>query len=381
MTNLASTRLFTSLLIMLGMASLAGCARLPIQGTRAADLIATSVAKAAPGLPWAINPADGSIALARDGLHLVTSGNESWTVLPGRPPTALGWSSDGSRLGAAFPREGGTNLSILTRKGNVLAEAFIPGRVTSMGWVSPTELVALGVQIREFSFGGDVIATLYRWDGTAPPQGTVLHDMTVKPLTIRQWGERIITSITMNLSPDGDEIVYTRLHDPPAFTPYLRIVLRHLESGAEQELASVDLTSAGARYVGTGDRIVYGDGFAITRVLDSRQEGVFRTFPVPGKELAASPAGTFLLLDGHLYQGGEEIATFPPTARGCFASGGALYVSHDERLYLVMGLTELVPPPLPPADAERLRILRKWRSDGLISDREYRDSIERTTPP
>ena len=368
-------------LVVWGMTFAAGCASLPVSGPQAASLSATALTSVAPAAPWCINPADFSIAMGDNGLQLVDPASGIRTRLAPPSPSALAWSPDGKRLAAALPGGDSGTLAIFSRQGESIAQAPVPGRVTSIEWVSPTDLVALGVGVRAFSFGSAITATLYRWDGTSEPQATRLFETTVKPLTVRQWGDRTVTSISMAISPERDEMLYTRLHDPPAFSPYMRIILRNLDNGAERDVATVPFSSGGGRFVGLGDRIVYGDGSSSSTLMEPWSDKVIHTFPAPGKQLAASPAGKYLLIDGHLYQGETEIASFPPTAEGRFAAAGDLYIRHGTDIYRVGGLTETIPAPLSPAVAERLRTLRAWRSEGLISDREFRESRERIMVP
>ncbi|RII25550.1 MAG: hypothetical protein CXR31_13300 [Geobacter sp.] len=365
-----------------GAGIIAGCTSLPVSGSQAANLSVTALTRVAPTAPWCVNPADSSIAMGDNGLQLFEPAAGTRIRLATPSPTALAWSPDGKRLAAALPDGDSTTLAIFSRQGKPIAQAPVPGRVTGIEWMSSADLVALGVGIRIFSFGDAITATLYRWDGTSAPQSTTLFETTVKPLTVRQWGERIITSISMAISSDRDEMLYTRLHDPPAFSPYLRIILRNLESGAERDVATTAaLSSGGGRFVGTGDRIVYGDGSSLSRVMAPWSDKVIQSFLAPGKQLAASPAGEDLLLDGHLYQGETEIASFPPASDGSFAPGGTLYIRHDTAIYRIGGLTEAIPAPLQPAVAERLRTMRAWRSEGLISDREYRENKKRIMEP
>lgn len=357
--------------------SIAGCTSLPVGGVKKEELSVVQVAHTSPAAPWSVNPVDSGIAFGKEGLILAEPDGGSAKKLATAPPTALAWSPDGKRLAAALPGGDATTLTIFSRQGESIGKTTVPGRVTCIDWASPADLVALGVEMRVFSFGGDVSATLYRWDGTAAPQPTRLFDVTVKPHTIKQWKERAIDSLTMAMSPERDVILYSRLHDPPAFTPYLRLVMRNLESGAEREIATVGLASGGGRFVGNGDLVVYGDGSSQTRLVDVWNDTLVRTFPTPGKRLATSTGGEYLLLDGRLYHGETEIASFPPTAEGSFLPGGGLRVRHGEEIYRAGGLAETVPVPLSPVVTERLRMLRTWRSEGLISDREYRDERKR----
>jgi hypothetical protein len=57
-----------------------------------------------------------------------------------------------------------------------------------------------------------------------------------------------------------------------------------------------------------------------------------------------------------------------------FLPGGRLLLRDPERLWLLSGLP-VMPSEPPEQDAEQLRLLRKWRADGLINVREYTERV------
>lgn len=357
--------------------ALAGCAPLPIAGPRASQVTVTRVAAIDPGTPFASQPGQEEIALVRAGLRLVGRKGEHERPLDARPAALLAWNPDGTRLAAAFPAGRKTEIRLFAADGSPIAAASIPARASGIGWRSPTGMVILGTTTRTYSFGAPFAARLYFWDGTAPPRSAPLFDRTLKPSTMNTLGGRPAAVLPLAVSPAGDEIAYLSLHDPPAFPPFLALMVRNLESGGERELAMLPLTASPPLFVGDGEQIAWGDGHAETFVRDSWGDGAARRLPVPGRRLSVSPGGEYLLADGHLFRHGEEILRFPPDSRGAFTGDGRLLVARGDTLFSVSGLVEPPPRRLDPDSARRLRLLRKLRSQGLISQKDYRTSRER----
>lgn len=355
---------------------LAGCARLPVTGNLPDGATLETLARIDPGAPFAADPEGGRVALVRDGLRILdpASGEQ---LLSAESPAALAWADDGKRLAAAFAHGGGTLLKIFAG-GRVEREAEISGRVDRLDWHPETGLFAAATTLEVYSFGANYKAVLYRWQGEGAPLATPLHDVTLKPLTLHNWGEHLYRTVRLEISPFGDEILYTRLHDPPAFSPYLKIVQQHLETGAEREVAHVALTSGGAVHA-ADETVLYGDGMRRSRRVDPWTASELQSWPTAGRTLAISRGGRYLLLDGRLYRDGAEIAAFPAGSEGRFSSGGRLFLRVDRRLYRLSGLEEDPTPALAPAVRDRLRKLRKWRSDGLISHDEYLRQKQRMT--
>lgn len=355
----------------------AGCAHLPVTGTLPEGARLTEVARVATGGPFALDPQGERLAFGADGLTVkdLATGVERHVGSPA--PTALAWAPGGARLAASFPRGEESILRLYDRQGGLQEEVPLAGVVTSLAWRSPTEILAFAVHRQTFRFGGEMAEILYRWDGTGKPTATPLADTTLMPATLRKWGKVLDRPLTFALSPLGDEILYPRLHDPPAFTPYLRLVVRDLESGAEREVAEVSLHSGGAVFSGDGERVLFGDGVGESRLFDPWRKRQYVSLPVPGRTIALSPSGRYLLIDGHLYRDGRETTTFPSASAGAFSAGGKLVVRYGERLYLVAGLPEAPPVPASTATVLQLRQLRKWLSEGLITDEEYQRARER----
>ncbi|HEY6838161.1 MAG TPA: hypothetical protein VI389_05395 [Geobacteraceae bacterium] len=359
-----------SLLVALFLA--AGCARLPVAAPLPPWFTVTSIAAVEPTAPFACNPEEEGIAYGREGLRLEAADGGEEHVLADDEPFLLSWSPDGGRLAAAFTGEGGTVLRLFAANGMSLGETLVPGNVGALGW-NASELMAAAVTLETFSFGGTLRQLLYRWDGIAAPKAITLSSTTLMRSTVKQWGGALPGFFHLAVSPWGDAIVYTRFHDPPAFSPYLKVILRHLESGEEQELASVSLDAGGALFTPFGEAVLYGDGRGASSLIDPWAGGERPAHSLPGRALAFSPGATSLFIDGHLYREDKELAVFTAASAGCFTRHGReLVVRSDGHLFRVAGLPpdETLAPE--PQTRQRLLELRKWRSEGLITAEEYR---------
>lgn len=355
-----------------------GCARLPLTAPLPAGMEVFPVSRVEKGSPFAWEPAGRRVALVRDGLRIVTLASGEDQVASSASPAALAWTPDGESFAAAFPEKDVSFVRIFAMDGRRIGEARMEGRVGRLFWLPNGDILASSVKLDLHSFGGGMKATLYRWDGRGEPLGTTLGETTVKPLTLRDWGGLLYRTVNLSISPFGDEILYTRLYDPPAFSPYLKVILRHLESGREREIASVAITSGGGVFSPDGEEVLYGDGIRESRLVDPWRGVEVSSRPLPGRGIALSPGGRHILIDGRLFREGKEIAAFPPGSAGEFSPrGDRLLLSSEGRLYLVEGLGTEPSGPIVPVVRERLLKLRRWRSEGLITPEEYRAVRER----
>jgi hypothetical protein len=356
-----------------------GCARLPVSGPLPAETTLKRIAAIDAGGIFAPAPAGDRVALARDGLRVVEAATGRETSLAPEAPAAVAWAADGLRLAAAFDRGDESRLLVFGAEGESRGEAVVEGRISGLLFLPDGDILAAAVIMKVFSFGGDHRTVFYRWDGRGEPVGATVHSSTAKPLTLAVRGDALFRTVHLALSPYGDEILYTRFHDPPAFGPYLKVVLRHLSAGAEREVASVTLDSGGALFA--DETVFYGDGSGRTRRVDPWTETEMEVWNTPGRSLGASASGQYLFIDGRLFRGASEIAVFPADSDGRFAAGGRLYIRHGRSLYLFSGLAADSVPRLAPALRERLLQLRKWRSRDLISHEDYLRRKERILEP
>jgi WD40 repeat protein len=368
---------YRSLLAMLPLVfcSLTGCgtmglAPLPVLGPLPEGFSVRNVAKADAGTPFAVNRS-GEFAVTFEGaLQLIPPGGIGREIAKGTA-TALCFSPSGERLAAAFPAGAGSTLRLLDREGKLIAQATLPERVTSLVWRSEGQLLASALDIKKFSFGSELISRLYTWDGTGVPVGTTMNDVTVRPNLARLPDETLLGTLNLALSPFGDEIAYSTLIDPPVFVPYLKIAVRHLESGNEKEVTKTSPGSGGPLFTPDGESLVVGDTHAMTRRLSIPDGKEMYAWPAAGTYPALSRSGSYLFLDGRLYLDGSPIASFPTKSRASFLpDGSGLAIGYNGALFLVSGLRDQAAAP--PADLERLLKLRRLRSLGLITEKEYR---------
>ncbi|GLH67815.1 hypothetical protein [Geothrix edaphica] len=288
-------------------------------------------------------------------------------------PTQLAWSADGATLAAAFEAEGKARLRLFDAKGRPGAEVDLPGRVTGLQARNDGTWLVLTVELEPFRFGTRMAQVLHQWDGRGRPKAQVLNGSTLMPKVAESLKDQLPRILGLALSPLQDEILYYRLYNPPALASQLRLVLHHLDTGQTRVLAEVAMEAGGACFSGRGDCILYGDGVMASQLADPWGDETLATLPVPGRRVAMSPSGRTLLLDGQLFRDGRLLVSFPAETRGFFTGKGeALLLAEGGRLHWVSGLPEDAAPPLGAADAARLRELRKWLSEGLVSAEDYR---------
>ena len=362
---------FIALLLPVILCALTGCTTL-MQGAPLPDgFELKKVTKANPGTPFAVNRNGAFATITKGGIE-ITEADGSGRNIAREAASALCFSPAGDRLAVALPTEQGTLLRLFDLEGKVLGETTIPEQVTSIAWRSEQQVLAASLSIKKFTFGSELTSRLYQWDGLTPPLGTTLSDVTVRPPVGKLPPEQLFNSLAIAVSPYGDEIAYSQLKDPPLFTPYLRIAVRHLETGAEREVGKTSLGSGAVLYTPDGESLLVGDAQSLTRKLSLPDGKEIDAWPSPGSHSALSPSGSYIFLDGRLYQNGHTITTFPPQTRGAFLpDGSGLALSYDGKLFLVTGLKDR-PAILPREDRDRLLKLRRLRSMGLITEKEYR---------
>lgn len=356
-----------------------GCAHLQMHGMLPPGATVAEIGKCDVQAPFDLDAKGEEIAFADGGLRIRTPGSGRSRLISADSPCALAWSPDGRRIAAAFCRDNAGSLRIYGVEGGLLAEVGINGRITGLAWRSMTEILAFDVRIKQFTFGANLAETILQWDGTGKPKELASIESTLRPSTMKEWKDFFMRSLTLRLSPQRDEILYASVKDPPAFTPYLRIVLHNLESGKGREIAKVSLDSGGAVFLGAGEAVLIGDGNSGSRVLDPWGDRVLRSIPTPGREMAVSPGGRYEMLDGTLYREGVRTASFQDSCKGLFSgNGGHLAMECDSRLYMISGLGEDLPAQRESGEIARLKELKKWLSEGLITPQDYRRSGEKT---
>jgi hypothetical protein len=368
------------LLISIVLFSLCGCAGLGKQLSQLPpELQMKEVAKTDSASPFAVSR-DGKIAYFHEEAIevLSTDGQVVKTpLLPGQSPSLFSFSPNGKMLLVALPTATGSNLRILTLDGKLLTEATMPERVTAAAWRGNQHVDAVGLHIKRFSFGTLLTSVFYDWDNSGTPVPTTLSSVTIRPQLAKLPDALLLNSLNMSVSPYGDEIAYSVLKDPPLFTPYQAVITRHIDSGSEHEVTKVSIGSGGPIYAPDGDSLLVGDSGAVTRRVTIPDGGEIYAWPSQGSYPAVSPSGMYLFLDGHLYRDGQTFATFPAESRGEFLlDGTGLVLSYGSRLYLVSGLNDKGAAARAAINAKLLE-LRKLRSQGLITEKEYRSQRDK----
>lgn len=351
-------------------AGLTGCSTL-MQGAPLPEGFAVKdIAKADAGAPFAVSRA-GTVAAVSRGAVQLTEAGASRKIAEGAA-TEVSFSPSGEKLAVVLPAEEKSVLRLFDRQGKSIAETSIPMTVTGIAWKSDEALVATAVALKKYSFGSHITTFVYQWDGVAPPVSAAMSDVTIRPQLAKMPADELFRNFNMALSPYGDEIAYSSLKDPPVFTPYQRVAIRHLESGSERDVAVTALGSGGPVFLPDGESILVGNAHGMTRKIATPEPKEIGAWPSPGNYPAISPSGSYVFLDGRLYQGEKTVIQFPNKSRAQFLpDGSGLAVSHDGKLYLVTGLNDPATPSLP-ADSGKLLQLRRLRSMGLITEQEFR---------
>lgn len=372
----------SAILVLAGAFSLivAGCSTLPVSGQLPEGLVATKIARIDEGTRFAISPDGAAVAHSKSGLKLLHISTGQKLDLSAETPERLAWSPVGYNLAALYYRDGKSAIVTYDQHGLKVAEASIDGRITDLAWLSESELLAAELRVANYRFGSNYKTLLHRWKpGKSSPVATPLRDTTIQPANAVRWQNTLSRGPMPGLSPTDDFILYLHPLDPPVFSPYYKLILRELPSGREKEIANVSLNSDGGLFSLDGELILFGDGSGNTSLYDPWTEKTIFSCKTPGKNPAFSPDGSHWFADGTLYRGNAPLAILAPNGIARFSPDAKeLLLSANGSLYRVTGLRPAKPLP-PPSD--KLRQLRAWRLEGLISAREYTESKERSNQP
>jgi hypothetical protein len=361
---------------------LVSCANLPISGTLPPGITLEHVARIHANAPFAPDPAGKRVALVQHGLVLLDVAARTNLLVSPDAPQAIAWAPNGQHLAAAVQNERDAQVRIYDTGGSILGSSIIPGRVSSLVWRDDKELLIAALEVKVFSFGANFAQVFYRWDNGKPPIRIELQNATLRTKVHRELGTDLYQLFTFSLSPYGDAIVYSQLQDPPAFSPYLRYILRNLDTGSEREVASATIKARGAIFAGGDDYILCGDGATITVLRDPWNERNLAVFPYSGRSLAASDGGNTLLIDGNLFRSGQLLFSFAANATGSFAAEGRLlFVQQGNQLFLVSGLPPDPASSVPAKNRDRFLTLRQWRSDGLIDPADFSNASAQMVKP
>ena len=380
MTHFARRHL-ALLIAVFCLALIGGCAR-PLQtGPLPEGITVAPLAGLSGKGPIAWHPSGTKLATGIDGLTLLDLTNGRVTTLDPTKPANLVWSPEGTRLAIVWQQENSTRLELRDRTGARLAEVVLPGLPDRLFWSTESGLLVITSQLKLYSFGGDLTLQLHRWDGQTEPATVTLHNATIKPLTAKSWQQGLLYGSQAVLSPTGDQLLYLRLHDPPAFNGRYRLTLRHIESGAEKQIASLPLTTRATQFI-DDERILVDDGSTATAELFLWSETRADAWPYAGGPLEISPGGRYWLIGDRLLRDGNEILRIQDLEQALFSPNGSLLLLQSGgNWHILKGLIDAKQPTIDATDLKKLRQLRDWRSRGLISPEEFRHQQQRITQP
>jgi hypothetical protein len=361
---------------------LAGCAAtLPAHTPLPQGLALAVIGRSDPEAPFAWHPDADTIAFVRGELRMMNLATGDMVQLDATP-SAIAWTPDGALLAAVSAQGKDSLVRVFDRQGAVVDEVVVPGHVSQLAWRFDRELLAPSQVLERFKFGVSLRTQLYRWRLGTAPTATILSDVTIMPSRAKAADNSYFDTFSFALSPLRDEIAYTRLVDPPNFPSYQKIIVRNLESGAEQEASGVKLGSAGAVFSSDAEQILYGDGAGMVRRLSPWAGGEQDLLTTPGHTIALSPADRYLFADGRLFLEMQQLVAFPTDCAGEFSQTGTrLLLRCGDSLSLLSGLADSATPQVSPTQRERLLSLRKWRSEKLISNKEYQTAKQRILAP
>jgi hypothetical protein len=358
---------------------LSGCAQLQFAGPDAARLTSTVVTRLDGEPLFAAAPGGRQVAFSYEGVRVMPLPSGESRSLSAERPLALTWSPDGGRLAVAFGRGTGSRITIFDAAGVSVAETAAVGRVGALFWTEPDLILVVTMELEHHKFGTNCREVLLRWQPAGAPERTVLHETTLKPHTVRKLSSgMLIRAISPAISPLGDELVYGRIQDPPAFDAYVKVMIRNISSGAEREITKTGFSDGAVRFSADGEELFTSNGSGQIRRIAPWSGTGKPAAPFSGRVLAVSPDGRHLLADGRLLDDGREAALFPSWTTGEFLDDGRLLVVDNGTLFLVSGFGAPVAGPAVPAEKmERLRAIRAWRASGLITADEYISAREK----
>ena len=283
----------------------AGCAPLHRDPPLLAGLRLTSLTVCDAASPAAWAPDGRRIAFGRDGVVVRQLADGFETRLDKAVPRQLCWLDD-ERLAVAVEAGERTRLFLL-QAGEPPRQVELPGRLDGLARGADGALLAVTTRLQRFYFGANLSSRLYRWDGAAPPSERLLNDVSLKPLTVRQWGERLFDQLQPDFSPLGDIVVFSRLHDPPAFSPYLQLVQLHLGGGEPVVLGRLPIGSRGARWL-DDERLLLADASNAGRVIAPWGAAARKGWPRVDAPVAVAADGGHLFASSTLYAGEKAVA-------------------------------------------------------------------------
>ena len=320
---------------------------------------------------FAVSTAGDRIAYGHAGLSVVSlAGDKAEVSFSDRTPLSLAWSQQGAQLAAVFQDGEQTQVVVYADSGEALRSYRIDGRVTCLAWTPAADILALAVQLRTFSFGIPLKAQLVHLDPQGSVRNETLFDTTLKKGTVASLGDELYRLYGFDLSPLGDDIVFTRFYDPPVIRRNLKVFLRHLPSGATRLLMELPTEAGSAVWSADSEQVVFSDGQQRTVRFDPWTLTSVRRWDLPGRFLAHSQAGPLLYIDGQLYQDGR-LAAQMADGKAAFSRNGQKLIVAGKRQFSIYSFPEAAQSPLSQEQRQRLLTLRTLRAKELVTLDEY----------
>lgn len=375
----------TSILLtaLIALSFLTACQTLPLNGMLPDGLVAAKIVSVDKGSVFALSPDANLVAMVDEGLHIWHIPSKESIPLDKRSPLKLAWSPLGYSLAAIFAKDTGSSIAIYDQFGIAIAEAPVDARLTDLSWLSEEELVAGGLRIKSYKFGHNYQSLFFRWKpGRDMPAGNGLRDTTLQPATFAKAQFLLERGPLLELSPQSGTLLYLHPVDPPLFSPYYKLIMKDLASGKELEIASVGLNTAGGKFSADGEKILYADGNGTTLLYNPWTEETLRKTSTFGSNPALSPEGENWISDGAFFRKDGVVIPLAEGAAAQFSTDGSrVIIRGGGSLYQLSGLKPAEGTMFVPAVAEKVAKLRSMRIQGLLTPKEYKESLQKLTAP
>jgi len=303
------------------------------------------------------------VAFTNDGLYLLDPDSGDKKKLSSAKPIALAWSPDGLSLAAAFERaDFETELLVYSAGGVVMNEAIIPVALSQLYWSSRGDLLAVGFVLKVYSFGGNLRQLLYRIDDDTLEE-TLLTDSTFRPSLAKQLKPLLQSMLPVSFSPQGDELVFLYLLDPPLFSPYFQLLYQNWQVDKPRELHKTPLQTMSFNWDPSGNTV---------NVQSEEGLQTLNLWPSEGKAVAPSKAETYRFIDGRFYHGQELLADWGEKSQIQILEDGKFLLSVNRSLYLGDGLKSHSASTYNETEWN----LRRWRYEELVTPSEYQKLLE-----
>ena len=303
------------------------------------------------------------VAFTNDGLYLLDPDSGDKKKLSSANPIALAWSPDGLSLAAAFERaDFETELLVYSADGVVMNEAVIPVALSQLYWSSRGDLLAVGFVLKVYSFGGNLRQLLYRIEDDVLVE-TLLTDSTLRPSLAKQVKPLLHSLLPVSFSPQGDELVFLRLQDPPEFSAYFQLLYQNWQSDKPRGLHKTPLQVMSFNWEPSGNTM---------NVLSEEGLQTLNLWPSEEKTVVPSAAETYRFIDGRLYHGLELLFEWSEKSQIQILADGKFLLSVNRYLYLGGGLKSHSAPTY----NESRWNLRRWRYEELVTPSEYQKLLE-----